>query len=129
MGKDAAMKIVNEEDNIDFDQINRELFTFLDHSPNTFFAVRNMCDILRQAGVPYQTFANRSDMLGGSTLGNISQSQVALNTVDIGLPQLAMHSPYETAGAKDTAYLAKAAGVLFSSCVEGTGDGNYKLRF
>ncbi len=85
--------------------------------------------ICRQAGVPYQTFANRSDMPGGSTLGNISQSQVALNTVDIGLPQLAMHSPYETAGAKDTAYLAKAAGVLFSSCVEGTGDGNYKLRF
>ena len=85
--------------------------------------------ICEKAGVPYQTFANRSDMLGGSTLGNISQSQVALNTVDIGLPQLAMHSPYETAGAKDTAFLVEAAKVLFSSSVEGTGDGNYKLRF
>ncbi|MCR5812132.1 MAG: M18 family aminopeptidase [Lachnospiraceae bacterium] len=85
--------------------------------------------ICEKAGVPYQTFVNRSDMLGGSTLGNISQSQVALNTVDIGLPQLAMHSPYETAGAKDTAFLVEAAKVLFSSSVEETGDGNYKLRF
>ena len=85
--------------------------------------------ICEKAGVPYQTFTNRSDMLGGSTLGNISQSQVALNTVDIGLPQLAMHSPYETAGAKDTAFLVEAAKVLFSSSVEGTGNGNYKLVF
>ncbi|WP_036609689.1 M18 family aminopeptidase [Oribacterium sp. P6A1] len=85
--------------------------------------------ICKKADVPYQTFTNRSDMLGGSTLGNISQNQVALNTVDIGLPQLAMHSPYETAGAKDTAYLVEAAKVLFSSSVEGAGDGNYKLKF
>jgi len=85
--------------------------------------------ICKEASVPYQTFTNRSDMLGGSTLGNISQSQVALNTVDIGLPQLAMHSPYETAGARDTAYLVEAARVLFSSSVEGTGNGNYKLKF
>ena len=85
--------------------------------------------ICREAGVPYQTFANRSDMLGGSTLGNISQSQVALNTVDIGLAQLAMHSPYETAGAKDTAYLIEAAKVLFSSSIEEAGNGNYKLKF
>ncbi|MBQ8053836.1 MAG: M18 family aminopeptidase [Lachnospiraceae bacterium] len=88
-----------------------------------------MREICRKAGVPFQTFVNRSDMLGGSTLGNISQSQVALNTVDIGLAQLAMHSPYETAGAKDTAYLIEAAKVLFSSSIEGTGNGNYKLRF
>ena len=85
--------------------------------------------ICKEADVPFQVFTNRSDMLGGSTLGNISQSQVALNTVDIGLPQLAMHSPYETAGAKDTAYLIEAARVLFSSTMEGTGDGNYKLKF
>lgn len=66
-------------------------------------------DICTRAGVPVQTFANRSDMAGGSTLGNISNTQVALNTVDIGLPQLAMHSPYETAGAEDTGYLIRAA--------------------
>jgi aspartyl aminopeptidase len=85
--------------------------------------------ICKKAEVPYQTFTNRSDMLGGSTLGNISQAQVALNTVDIGLPQLAMHSPYETAGTKDTAYLIEAAKVLFSSSIESIGDGNYKISF
>lgn len=71
-------------------------------------------DICKQADVPYQTFTNRSDMPGGSTLGNISNTQVALNTVDIGLPQLAMHSPYETAGVKDTEYLVKAAKEFFA---------------
>lgn len=71
--------------------------------------------LCQEAGVPYQTFANRSDMMGGSTLGNISNSHVSLNTVDIGLPQLAMHSPYETAGVKDTCYLIEAARYFYSA--------------
>lgn len=83
--------------------------------------------LCERAQVPYQTFHNRSDMLGGSTLGNISGTQVALNTVDIGLAQLAMHSNYETAGSKDTAYLVEAAKELFSSSVCGFGDGNYRF--
>lgn len=70
-------------------------------------------DICRTAGVPVQTFVNRSDMAGGSTLGNISNTKVALNTVDIGLPQLAMHSPYETAGVQDTQYLIRASEEFF----------------
>lgn len=86
-------------------------------------------EICRQAGVPYQTFHNRSDILGGSTLGNISTTQVALNTVDVGLPQLAMHSPYETAGSADTAYLVQAARVLFSSSIQTSGDGSYRIIF
>ena len=72
---------------------------------------KNIC---RKAGVPYQTFTDRSDILGGSTLGNISTTQVAVSAVDIGLPQLAMHSPYETGGVKDTWYLIQAAAQLFS---------------
>lgn len=83
--------------------------------------------ICEKAGVPYQTFHNRSDVLGGSTLGNISGTQVAVNTVDIGLPQLAMHSNFETAGSKDTAYLIEAAKVHYSSSVCGLGDGTYKV--
>ena len=71
-------------------------------------------DLCREAGVPVQTFANRSDMAGGSTLGNISNTQVPLNTIDIGLPQLAMHSPYETASVKDTEYLVRAAKEFFA---------------
>lgn len=69
--------------------------------------------LCQEAEVPVQTFTNRSDMAGGSTLGNISNTQVALHTVDIGLPQLAMHSPYETAGVKDTQYLIQAAEKFF----------------
>ncbi|MCI8270457.1 MAG: M18 family aminopeptidase [Lachnospiraceae bacterium] len=85
--------------------------------------------ICQYANVPCQVFFNRSDMIGGSTLGNISNSQVALNTVDIGLPQLAMHSCYETAGAKDTAYLIRAAQALYSSTVCGTGNGEYQVEW
>lgn len=71
-------------------------------------------ELCTKAGVPYQTFVNRSDIAGGSTLGNISNTQVPMNTVDIGLSQLAMHSPYETAGVKDTEYLVRAAEELFA---------------
>ena len=71
-------------------------------------------ELCTKAGVPYQTFVNRSDIAGGSTLGNISNTQVPMNTVDIGLPQLAMHSPSETAGVKDTEYLVRAAEELFA---------------
>ena len=71
-------------------------------------------DLCKQAEVPYQTFTNHSDVPGGSTLGNISNTKVALNSVDVGLPLLAMHSPYETAGLKDTYYLIEAAKKLFA---------------
>lgn len=70
--------------------------------------------ICKDAGVPYQTYANRSDIAGGSTLGNISGSHVSVNTVDIGLAQLAMHSAYETAGVKDTTYMITALKQFYS---------------
>ncbi len=73
-----------------------------------------MKDICREAGVPYQAYANRSDIAGGSTLGNILMAQVSMNTVDIGLPQLAMHSACETAGAKDLEYLIRALALFYS---------------
>lgn len=65
-------------------------------------------ELCRKAGVPFQLFANRSDSAGGSTLGNISNTQVSLHAVDIGLPQLAMHSAFETAGGLDTQYAVDA---------------------
>ena len=70
-------------------------------------------DLCRRAKVPTQTFTNRSDIPGGSTLGNISNTKVSIPTVDIGLPQLAMHSSYETAGTKDTAYMVMACTAFF----------------
>lgn len=72
-----------------------------------------MKGICKEAGVPYQTYCNRSDVAGGSTLGNISEGQVSVPCVDIGLPQLAMHSAVETAGSKDVEYLLKAAKAFF----------------
>lgn len=73
--------------------------------------------ICRSVNVPCQTFYNHSDVPGGSTLGNISTSHVSMNTVDIGLPQLAMHSPYETAGVKDTEYLIRAVKAFYQANV------------
>ena len=64
--------------------------------------------ICESAGVPVQHFANRSDLPGGSTLGNLSNTQVSMSSVDIGLAQLAMHSLYETAGTKDLSMLIQA---------------------
>ncbi len=71
--------------------------------------------VLDAAGVPYQTFANRSDMAGGGTLGNLSNMQVSMHGVDVGLPQLAMHSTYETAGALDVALGIDALRAFYSA--------------
>lgn len=71
--------------------------------------------ICQDAGVPVQTFANRSDSRGGSTLGNLSNTQVSVHSIDIGLAQLAMHSSYETAGVKDTGYLMKALQAFYAA--------------
>lgn len=64
--------------------------------------IKLLCE---EAGVPYQSYHNRSDILGGSTLGNISASHVSVPAADIGLAQLAMHSAVETAGSRDVRYL------------------------
>ena len=84
--------------------------------------------ILDKAGVKYQTFHNRSDILGGGTLGNISNTRVSVNTVDIGLPQLAMHSAYETAGVKDTEDFILASNTFYECEIEKQGDGMYIIK-
>lgn len=86
-------------------------------------------EICAYANAPVQTFVNHSDVPGGSTLGNISGNQVALHTVDIGLAQLAMHSPYETAGVEDTDTLIRAARCFFESSIRETGDGCYSIEY
>lgn len=63
--------------------------------------------LCRKADIPFQTYTNRSDIAGGSTLGNLSNRHISVDTVDIGLPQLAMHSSYETAGSYDTLYMIR----------------------
>ena len=80
-----------------------------------------------RANVPVQTYCNRADIPGGSTLGSISLGHVSIPTADIGLPQLAMHSCYETAGVKDALWLEDAMTAFYSAALEATADG-YSLR-
>lgn len=64
--------------------------------------------ICERAGVPCQRFVNSSDIAGGSTLGNILTSSIAINGVDMGNPVLAMHSVRELASAADHENCIKA---------------------
>lgn len=84
---------------------------------------KSICD---EAGVPTQYYANRADMPGGSTLGNIANTQVSLNTVDIGLAQLAMHSSFETAGKDDTEYMVRALTAFYAKGIRAT-EGGYEF--
>ena len=74
--------------------------------------------ICEKAGVPFQVFTNNSNIQGGSTLGNISNSQVSLLSVDIGIAQWAMHSPNESAGAKDPELMVRAMKEFYCSNFE-----------
>ena len=73
---------------------------------------RKICE---NAGVKTQTYYNRADMPGGSTLGNISLNHVSVPSVDIGLPQLAMHSCYETCAVSDAFALEAALTAYYST--------------
>ena len=97
------------------------------HYTTDAFSRAVFLEICKRADVPTQVFANRSDMAGGGTLGNISNAQVSLHAVDIGLAQLAMHSSYETAGSKDTEYAVKAIREYYSSLIEIEDSNNFKV--
>ena len=77
--------------------------------------------------MPVQVYANRSDVPGGSTLGNLSNKHVSLNTVDLGLAQLAMHSPYETGGVEDTSHLLRALAAFYRTQLADNGPDGYTV--
>ena len=79
--------------------------------------------VCNKAGVPLQTYTNRPDIRGGSTLGHISLTHVSVPTVDIGLPQLAMHSCYETAAVADLDHMETAMTEYFSTALKVHRDG------
>ncbi|NCB92612.1 MAG: M18 family aminopeptidase [Clostridia bacterium] len=83
--------------------------------------------LCEQHDIPCQSFFNHSDEAGGSTLGNLAMSQVSIPCVDIGVSMLAMHSPYETVGAKDNLWLYQAMAAFYQTKVYCTGDGSYRL--
>ena len=79
--------------------------------------------IASRVGVPLQTYTNRPDIRGGSTLGHISLTHVSVPTADIGLPQLAMHSCYETAAVADLEHLERIMTEYFSTHLSVRRDG------
>lgn len=83
--------------------------------------------VCAKADVPVQTYCNRADLAGGSTLGNISLTHVSVPSADIGLPQLAMHSCYETAGVKDVGYMVDALAAFYGMHLT-VSDGKYSLK-
>ena len=79
--------------------------------------------ICGKAEVPTQTYCNRADIAGGSTLGNISLHHVSVPTIDIGVAQLAMHSCYETGSVADAIHLKNALAAFYSSVLADDGEG------
>lgn len=85
-------------------------------------------EICRMAEVPVQRFANRADVPGGSTLGNLQANTVPVPTVDIGLPQLAMHSAVETAACADADAMRRAVAAFYRAHIRTLGDGRCTLE-
>ena len=87
--------------------------------------LRKVC---AKAGVPTQTYYNRADMPGGSTLGCINVSHVSVPSVDIGIPQLAMHSSYETCAVSDVKAMLDTLTAYYGCTLAQTADGAYTLQ-
>ena len=85
--------------------------------------------VCKHAGVPVQRFANRSDIPGGSTLGNIANTHASMLSVDIGLAQLAMHSANESAGVRDLGYMIDAMRTFHETEIEVAGDGDVRISW
>lgn len=84
--------------------------------------------ICRAAEVPVQVFANRADVKGGGTLGNLLGHQIGMPMVDIGLGQLAMHSSTETASCIDAEYMVRACEKYYNTPIFQPEDGVWKLE-
>ena len=83
--------------------------------------------VCEKAGVPVQVYYNHSKIPGGGTLGNLSGSHVSLPTVDVGLPQLSMHSPWETAGAEDLPHMVWAMRAFYETVLTQSGRDEWLL--
>lgn len=85
-------------------------------------------EICKKQDIPVQIYTNRSDLPGGSTLGNLACRHVSVATADIGIAQFAMHSCYESAGSMDIYYMEKAMRSFYESDIHMIVDGKYALQ-
>ena len=84
--------IIERDTNLTTDAVSSSIF-------------KGICD---NANVPYQDCISRSDMDCGDTLGSINQSHIGVDSIDIGIPQLSMHSANELIGSKDVNFMYQA---------------------
>lgn len=77
-----------------------------------------MMQLSELSGARIQTYVNRADAPGGSTLGAISGTQISIMSVDIGLPQLAMHSSMELAGTEDNEAMFELIKSYYNNAIE-----------
>lgn len=95
------------------------------HYTTTGLTAAVFMKMCQKESIPVQKFANRADTPGGSTLGNLLSQQFSIPMLDIGLPQLAMHSAVETAGCADVMYMIKAIETFYQSDIRQTKDGEW----
>lgn len=77
-------------------------------------AIAILCQLCDKNNIPYQRFVNRSDVVGGGTLGSIASTLLPVKTVDIGIPLLSMHSVRELMGASDMQALKDVVTAFFA---------------
>lgn len=78
--------------------------------------------VFERAGVKYQPYFNRAGERSGNTLGTVGLTQVCVPSVDLGVPQLAMHSAAETMLLSDYTELEKAVRAVFQTEIDSDGE-------
>jgi aspartyl aminopeptidase len=71
-------------------------------------------DACNTAKVPIQFFASRNNIACGSTIGPITATRLGIDTIDVGIPQLSMHSAREVCGTRDPIFLRDALVAYFA---------------